>query len=58
MYPEQLVTPMREDLTIAGFNEFKTAEESGCSPGLTPGNHSGSNKLRMRVCRRSSKAWC
>ncbi len=27
MYPEQLVAPMREDLTIAGFDEFKTAEE-------------------------------
>lgn len=27
MYPEQLVAPMREDLTIAGFQEFKTAEE-------------------------------
>ena len=27
MYPEQLVAPMREDLTIAGFEEFKTAEE-------------------------------
>lgn len=27
MYPEQLVSPMREDLTIAGFEEFKTAEE-------------------------------
>ena len=27
MYPEQLVAPMREDLTIAGFDEFKTAED-------------------------------
>jgi putative YphP/YqiW family bacilliredoxin len=27
MYPEQLVIPMREDLTTIGFNEFKTAEE-------------------------------
>jgi putative YphP/YqiW family bacilliredoxin len=27
MYPEQLVAPMREDLTIAGFEEFKTAAE-------------------------------
>lgn len=27
MYPEQLVAPMREDLTIAGFKELKTAEE-------------------------------
>jgi len=27
MYPEQLVAPMREDLVIAGFKEFKTAEE-------------------------------
>ena len=27
MYPEQLVAPMREELTIAGFEEFKTAEE-------------------------------
>lgn len=27
MYPEQLVAPMREDLTVAGFKEFKTAEE-------------------------------
>jgi putative YphP/YqiW family bacilliredoxin len=27
MYPEQLVTPMRLDLTVAGFNELKTAGE-------------------------------
>ena len=26
-YPEELVTPMREDLTIAGFEELTTAEE-------------------------------
>lgn len=27
MYPEELVTPMRADLTEVGFQEFKTAEE-------------------------------
>lgn len=27
MYPEQLVAPMRTDLTVAGFKELKTAEE-------------------------------
>jgi putative YphP/YqiW family bacilliredoxin len=27
MYPEQLVAPMRQDLTIAGFQELKTAED-------------------------------
>ncbi|QHT67594.1 BrxA/BrxB family bacilliredoxin [Rhodocytophaga rosea] len=27
MYPEQLVAPMRQDLTIAGFQELKTADE-------------------------------
>ncbi|MFN3403183.1 MAG: BrxA/BrxB family bacilliredoxin [Cytophagaceae bacterium] len=27
MYPEQLVAPMRQDLTIAGFTELKTPEE-------------------------------
>jgi putative YphP/YqiW family bacilliredoxin len=27
MYPEQLVAPMRNDLTSAGFQEFKTSEE-------------------------------
>ncbi len=27
MYPEELVAPMREDLTSVGFTEFKTAEE-------------------------------
>lgn len=27
MYPEELVAPMRQDLTSAGFQEFKTAEE-------------------------------
>lgn len=27
MYPEELVAPMRTDLTSAGFNEFKTADE-------------------------------
>lgn len=27
MYPEQLVAPMRKDLTSAGFQELKTAEE-------------------------------
>ena len=27
MYPEQLVAPMRTDLTGAGFKELKTAEE-------------------------------
>lgn len=27
MYPEELVAPMRADLTIAGFQEFKTPEE-------------------------------
>ena len=26
-YPEELVTPMREDLTLAGFNELKTSEQ-------------------------------
>ena len=26
-YPEELVTPMRADLTVAGFNELKTPEE-------------------------------
>lgn len=27
MYPEHIVAPMRTDLTTAGFQEFKTAEE-------------------------------
>ncbi|MDX2306147.1 MAG: BrxA/BrxB family bacilliredoxin [Microscillaceae bacterium] len=27
MYPEELVAPMRQDLTLAGFTEFKTAQE-------------------------------
>lgn len=27
MYPEQLVAPMRTDLTAAGFKELKTAEQ-------------------------------
>lgn len=27
MYPEHLVAPMRVDLTSAGFNEFKTAQD-------------------------------
>lgn len=27
MYPEQLVAPMRKDLTIAGFQELKTAQD-------------------------------
>jgi len=27
MYPEEMVTPMREDLTSVGFEELKTAEE-------------------------------
>jgi putative YphP/YqiW family bacilliredoxin len=27
MYPEQLVAPMRKDLTVAGFQELKTSEE-------------------------------
>jgi putative YphP/YqiW family bacilliredoxin len=27
MYPEQLVAPMRQDLTVAGFEELKTSEE-------------------------------
>jgi putative YphP/YqiW family bacilliredoxin len=27
MYPEQLVAPMREDLTTVGFQEFKTAQQ-------------------------------
>ncbi|WP_375238077.1 BrxA/BrxB family bacilliredoxin [Aurantibacter sp.] len=27
MYPEQLVKPMREDLTIAGFQELHTAQD-------------------------------
>jgi putative YphP/YqiW family bacilliredoxin len=27
MYPEQLVSPMREDLTVAGFKELKSSED-------------------------------
>jgi putative YphP/YqiW family bacilliredoxin len=27
MYPEELVAPMRKDLTVAGFTELKTAQE-------------------------------
>lgn len=27
MYPEELVIPMRQDLTVAGFTELKTAQE-------------------------------
>lgn len=27
MYPEQLVAPMRADLTVAGFKELKTVDE-------------------------------
>ena len=27
MYPEPLVAPMRQDLTVAGFKELKTSEE-------------------------------
>ena len=27
MYPEELVQPMRQDLTVVGFQEFKTSEE-------------------------------
>jgi putative YphP/YqiW family bacilliredoxin len=28
MYPEQLVAPMRADLTVAGFRELRTSEEA------------------------------
>jgi len=27
MYPEEMVAPMRQDLTSVGFNEFKTADD-------------------------------
>jgi putative YphP/YqiW family bacilliredoxin len=27
MYPEEMVAPMRQDLTSVGFNEFRTAED-------------------------------
>ena len=27
MYPEEIVTPMRQDLTSVGFNEFRTADD-------------------------------
>ena len=27
MYPEQLVAPMRQELTTAGFTELKTPEQ-------------------------------
>ncbi len=27
MYPEEMVAPMREDLTSVGFNEFRTADD-------------------------------
>ncbi|MDH5367060.1 MAG: BrxA/BrxB family bacilliredoxin [Cyclobacteriaceae bacterium] len=27
MYPEELVAPMRQDLTSIGFNEFRTADD-------------------------------
>ncbi len=27
MYPEELVAPMRQDLTVSGFQELKTAQE-------------------------------
>ena len=38
MYPEQLVAPMRSDLTSAGFTELKTSkevEENGLNVGET-----------------------
>lgn len=47
MYPEELVAPMREDLTSVGFQEFKTA--SDVEDHLE--NHSGTTLLVINsVC--------
>lgn len=37
MYPEQLVAPMRADLTVAGFKELKTVDEVTEYLGATSG---------------------
>ncbi len=37
MYPEELVAPMREDLTSVGFKELKTAEEVDSTLGKKDG---------------------
>jgi len=37
MYPEQLVAPMRADLTVAGFKELKTVDEVTQYLGATKG---------------------
>lgn len=37
MYPEELVAPMRQDLTQVGFNEAKTADEVDTAINKTPG---------------------
>lgn len=37
MYPEELVAPMRQDLTQVGFTEAKTADEVDTAINKTPG---------------------
>ncbi len=37
MYPEEMVRPMREELTRVGFREMKTAEEVDSVLGSAPG---------------------
>ncbi len=47
MYPEQLVAPMRSDLTIAGFKELKTSKDVE----ETLGNQTGTTLLVINsVC--------
>ena len=37
MYPEQMVTPMRQDLSQVGFKELRTSEEVGALLGTEKG---------------------
>ncbi len=48
MYPEQLVIPMKEELTENGFSELKTPEEVIKSIGIQ-GHNPGSDKFGLRL---------
>ena len=57
MYPEQLVAPMRTDLTSAGFKELKTPEQVESELTDHKRYDTPCDQLSLRMCCRRCASW-
>ena len=58
MYPEQMVAPMRQDLTQEGVVELRTAEEVDQLLSTEKGTGTCCSQLCLWLCGRKCKARC